>query len=172
MNSSQPTCNTMIRLATRSDAEEICEIYNYYVLNTHINFEEEAVTVKDMQDRIVTVAEKNPWLVYEENGKIIGYAYASEWKSRCAYRFSVETTVYLSHGLNRRGIGSMLYQELLTLLGEDKNIHAVIGGIALPNETSIRLHEKFGFEKVAHFKEVGFKFGKWIDVGYWEKILK
>jgi L-amino acid N-acyltransferase YncA len=160
----------MIRSANLQDAQAICDIYNYYVLHTHINFEEEAVAVHDMEQRIFTIIQKLPWIVFEEEGKILGYAYASEWKSRRSYRFSVESTVYLKNGNQRKGIGSTLYTALFEAL-KGTNIHAVIGGVAQPNEGSNTLHEKFGFEKVAHFKEVGYKLNQWIDVAYWEKIL-
>jgi L-amino acid N-acyltransferase YncA len=100
----------------------------------------------------------------------MGYAYAQPWKGRSAYRYSVEVSVYLDHQITQQGIGSRLYGELFQILAE-RGFHAVIGGVTLPNPVSVRLHEKFGFEKVAHFKEVGYKFGKWIDVGYWEKIV-
>ena len=103
-------------------------------------------------------------------GHITGYAYATKWKARSAYRFAVETTVYLADGLARQGLGSRLYEELFGLLKE-RQIHAAIGGIALPNDASVALHEKFGMRKVAHFEQVGFKFGKWVDVGYWERFL-
>lgn len=161
----------IIRAVTPADAAEICKIYNYYVLNTHINFEEEVVPVDEMELRIINITSKHPWLVCEVDGKIVGYAYASEWKSRCSYRFSVESTIYLAHGGCGKGIGSQLYKALLEKIS-GTNIHAIIGGIAQPNEASVALHEKFGFEKVAHFKEVGFKFSKWIDVAYWEKIIR
>ena len=97
-------------------------------------------------------------------------AYVSEWRSRYTYKHSVESTIYLKQGCENKGIGSVLYQELLKQLRE-MGLHAIMGGIALPNEASVCLHVKFGFEKVAHFKEVGFKFGKWIDVAYWELIF-
>ncbi|MFM9944876.1 MAG: arsinothricin resistance N-acetyltransferase ArsN1 family B [Bacteroidia bacterium] len=160
----------MIRNAEPKDAKAICDIYNYYVLNTIVTFEEDMVQAEDMAERIKTVLEKYTWLVFENEGEIVGYAYAGEWKSRCSYRFSVESSVYLKHGLSGQGIGSKLYSALFKAL-EKTDIHAIIGGISLPNEGSIALHEKFGFEKVAQFKEVGFKFDKWIDVGYWEKII-
>lgn len=160
----------MIRNAKPEDAQAICNIYNYYVLNTIVTFEEDVVLADDMAERIKKVSEKYTWLVYEQNGEIIGYAYAGEWKSRCSYRFSVESSVYLKNGFSGQGIGSKLYEALLKKL-EKTDIHAVIGGISLPNEGSIALHEKFGFEKIAQFKEVGYKFEKWIDVGYWEKII-
>ena len=160
----------MIRTVSQKDAKEICEIYNQYVLNTIVTFEEESVQPEDMLQRIDGITQKLPWIIYEENNHIIGYAYASEWKSRCAYKHSVESTVYLKNGASGKGIGSMLYRNLLNQL-RSKNIHAVIGGIALPNESSVALHEKFGFEKIGQFKEVGYKFDQWIDVGYWELML-
>ena len=161
----------MIRLVKRSDAQSICDIYNYYVQNTVVTFEEEAVLQAEMIKRIHEITEKYPWYVYETDGKIIGYAYASAWKSRCAYRYSVECTVYLQNNYTGKGIGKALYEALFSKL-QQSNIHSIIGGIALPNESSIALHEKFGFAKVAHFQEVGYKFDKWIDVAYWEKVLK
>ncbi|MES2680169.1 MAG: arsinothricin resistance N-acetyltransferase ArsN1 family B [Bacteroidota bacterium] len=160
----------MIRPAIINDAARIAEIYNYYILNTTVTFEEEAVSPETMQGRIAEVIEKYPWLVYEQNGKVIGYAYAGAWKSRCAYRYSVETSVYLQNGLSRKGIGTALYTVLMEKL-KDLDLHGIIGGMALPNDACIALHKKFGFEQVAHFKEVGFKFGKWVDVVYFEKIL-
>jgi len=161
----------MIRSVKIEDAKEIAGIYNYYILNSVVTFEETPVSAEEMKARIELITSRFPWIIYEIDGRIIGYAYASEWKSRCAYKHSLESTIYLKQGENKKGIGSMLYQALLKPLRE-MDVHAVIGGIALPNESSVCLHEKFGFEKVAHFKEVGFKFGKWIDVGYWEFILK
>ena len=157
----------MIRSAIVGDAKQICNIYNFYVLNTIVTFEEDAVPEEEMRSRIENITSKFPWIIYETNGKIKGYAYASEWKSRCAYKHSVETTVYLLNGAHGNGIGSKLYAELIKRLRE-MNIHALIGGISLPNDASIALHEKFGFKKIGQFEEVGFKFDKWIDVGYWE----
>jgi L-amino acid N-acyltransferase YncA len=161
----------MIRSATRADAESIVRIYNHYVLNTTITFEEEAVSSEEMADRITEVASSSlPWGVLEQDGHLVGYAYATKWKERFAYRFSVESTVYLAPDLGGRGLGTKLYEVLLAQL-KAKGFHAVISGIALPNPSSIALHEKFGMTKVAHFKEVGFKFGQWLDVGYWEGLL-
>jgi len=111
-----------------------------------------------------------PWLVAERRGEVLGYAYASRWHARAAYRFSTEITVYLDHGQTRRGIGSRLYGELFPML-RAREIHAVLAVIALPGEASVALHEKVGFSKVGHFKDVGFKFGRWIDVGYWQLIF-
>lgn len=160
-----------IRFATPSDAEAVCRIYNHYVENSVITFETEAVSTPEMMHRIREILDAGlPWLVAEDEQTLIGYAYASKWKSRCAYRFSVESTVYLSHELTGNGFGSLLMSQLLPAIAR-MDVHAVIAGIALLNARSVTLHEKFGFHKVAHFEEVGNKFDQWIDVGYWEKIL-
>jgi len=160
----------MIRPAARSDAAAIAAIYNHYVLHSVITFEEEPITRSEMSRRIKEVTAELPWLVAVEDGQVLGYSYASKWKSRCAYRYSAEATVYLAPGATRRGLGTQLYTSLLAEL-KLRSYHAVIGGIALPNAASQALHEKMGFEKVAHFREVGWKFGQWIDVGYWELKL-
>jgi len=161
----------MIRKVTFDEIQQICDIYNHYIQNTIITFEENPVSYKEMKKRIVEITSCLPFFVYTENEEIIGYTYASKWKGRCAYRFSVEATVYLKAGKLGKGIGTKLYTALLNDLRK-RNIHAVLGGIALPNKESQHLHEKFGFKKVAHFTEVGYKFNKWIDVGYWELLLK
>ena len=161
----------MIRLATTADASAIAAIYNHYVINTQVTFEAEAVQDAEMAQRITdTLAAELPWLVREESGRVLGYSYASKWKSRCAYRYAVESTVYLEKSAMARGLGTKLYTALITELRQ-KKLHAIIGGIALPNPASVALHEKLGFQKVAQFREVGWKFHKWIDVGYWELLL-
>jgi len=161
----------IIRNVVPDDAQMLADIYNYYILNTIITFEEAPVTANEMKKRISDPTLKFPWIVYEMENQVLGFAYASEWKSRCAYKHSAEVTIYLKHEETGKGIGSDLYTELFKRL-KPFNLHALIGGIALPNEASVAIHEKLGFEKVAQFKEVGFKFGKWIDVGYWELIIK
>ena len=123
-----------------------------------------------MASRIRQISESLPWLVIEENDQILGYAYAGKWHSRDAYRYSAESTVYLDPKSGGKGYGSLLYQRLLDDL-KDRQYHIVIGGVALPNPASVALHEKFGFKKVAHYEEVGFKFGQWIDVAYWQLTL-
>jgi phosphinothricin acetyltransferase len=161
----------MIRPALPADAGAIARIYNYYILNTLITFEEQTVAPQDIASRIDGVyAASLPWLVAVSSGAIVGYAYASPWKERSGYRYSVESTVYLDPAALGVGFGSQLYETMLAGLRQHQ-LHTVIGGIALPNEASIRLHEKFGFRKVAHFKEVGYKFETWIDVGYWQLNL-
>jgi L-amino acid N-acyltransferase YncA len=161
----------IIREAVPADAQGICAIYNYYVESTIVTFEEQPVPVQEMESRIREIRDATlPWLVCVEDGVIIGYSYASKWKGRCAFRFSVEGTVYLKQGFYGRGIGSDLYSQVIDRLRE-KNMHCIVGGIALPNPASVALHEKIGFKKAAHFVEVGWKFNQWIDVGYWELIL-
>lgn len=160
-----------LRDARPDDAPAIAAIYNPYIVDTTISFEEEPVTDAEMARRIGDVqAAGLPWLVAEQHGVVIGYAYATKWRVRHAYRHSVETSVYLAPAAARQGIGTALYLALFDRLLA-AGCHLVIGGIALPNDASVALHEKMGYEKAAHFKEVGFKFGRWLDVGYWQKVL-
>lgn len=160
-----------VRKVDSFEAEKIAEIYNFYVLNTHSSFEIEAVTSEEMSRRISEISDNYPFLVCEETGEILGYAYAARYKTRAAYLHSVEISVYVKNDVHRRGIGSQLYEKLFESLSET-DACAVIAGIALPNEASVKLHEKFGMRKVAHFHKVGFKFGRWIDVGYWQTFNK
>ncbi len=160
----------MIRNVTTNDASQICQIYNYYIKETIVTFEEEPIDSDKMEGRIREVTSEHPWIVYEEDGRILGYAYAHTWRNRSAFRYSLESTVYLDQEVTGRGIGSKLYARLLEML-EDQGIHRVIGVISLPNEGSVKLHEKFGFKKVAHYSEVGLKFGRWIDIGSWQLNL-
>lgn len=160
----------MIRLATISDAAPIAAIYNHYVRATTITFEEQAVEVDEMARRIEDVGAKLPWYVFERDGSVIGYAYATPWRARSAYRFSVESTVYVAPEFPRQGIGSRLYTALIDDL-RSRGIQVILGGIAQPNSASVSLHESLGFEKVAHFNRVGRKFNQWVDVGYWELQL-
>ena len=161
----------MIRPASPDDAAAIAHIYNHYIRNTTITFEEQPVSAAEIASRINEVTSASlPWLVAEDAGHLSGYAYATKWKARSAYRFSVEVTVYLDPDCQGQGLGSQLYTALFASLKEI-GVHSVIGGVALPNPASIALHEKFGMTRVAHFKEVGFKLGKWVDVAYWQLTL-
>lgn len=160
----------MIRHATLDDAAAICHIYNYFIEHTIVTFEEEQLPVEEMRSRILEITEKYPYLVYEDNGSVIGYAYANQWHKRYSYRKSVESTIYLAHDATGKGIGTKLYTALLDELKKG-DFHCVIGGISLPNEASVALHEKMGYIKAAHYKEVGWKFNQWIDVGYWQLML-
>jgi len=163
--------SVVIRAALAADAAVVASIYNYYVRNTVITFEEEPVSESDMAARMTEVQGMSlPWLVAEIEGAVVGYAYANRWKGRSAYRYSVETTIYLEVGCEGRGIGAILYGALLPIL-RSHGIHVAIGGAALPNEASAALHEKLGFEHVATFRQVGFKHDRWVDVAYWQLLL-
>jgi len=163
--------DVLIRPATGADAAAIAAIYNHYVVHSVITFEEEPVPAPAMAERIAAIrAYDLPWLVTERAGEVIGYCYANPWKARSAYRHSVESTIYLKQGSEGRGVGRRLYAALLESL-KNKGLHAVIGGAALPNAASVALHERLGFTHVGTFREVGFKHGRWVDVGYWQLIL-
>ncbi|EEZ89675.1 hypothetical protein VME_04370 [Vibrio harveyi 1DA3] len=160
-----------IREVKDTDLAQIVEIYNYYVESTSISFEEEPISVEVMQQRIEEVLSLGlPWLVAEVDGQVLGYAYANRWKPRSAYRFTVEPSIYVKLGITSKGIGSTLYSYLLDNLRE-KQIKNVIGVITLPNESSIRLHERLGFKKVGEFPNIGLKFGEKKSVGYWQLEL-
>jgi L-amino acid N-acyltransferase YncA len=160
----------MIRDAAIDDAPAIAAIYNPYITKYLTSFEKEAVTSEVMAERIRSVTLRYPWLVCESGGVVVGYAYAAGWKERYAYRYCVETAIYLKDDCGRQGLGTTLYTELLRRLPET-GIRVAIGCIALPNHSSVALHEKLGFDKVGHFPAVGYKFGQWIDIGYWQKNL-
>ena len=162
----------MIRDVTEKDASHITRIYNYYILHSHSTFEIESIEVDEMSGRIQKVISdfQLPWLVKEENGRVWGYAYATKWKAREAYNRTVETSVYLDQEAMGKGIGTELYKRLLDKLQSD-GYHSLLAGISMPNDSSIKLHEKLGFQKVGQLKEVGHKFNRWIDVGYWELIV-
>ncbi len=157
-----------IRPAAAADAAPIAAIYNDYVAATTITFEEQPVADADMAARIRDVGAAGlPWLVATLDGQVVGYAYATPWRARAAYRHAVESTVYLRPDAQGRGWGRRLYGDLIDAL-RARGLRTVIAGIAQPNAHSVRLHERLGFRKVAHFEEVGCKFGRWIDVAYWQ----
>ena len=160
----------MLRPVHTDDAPAISEIYNYYVLHTPITFEEDPIAPEAMRQKILETIKTYPWLVCEEDGKLLGYSYGRKWRERAAYRFTVEATVYLHPSATGKGRGSALLAALLTELRR-REAHTVIGGIALPNEASVALFEKFGFRQVAHFMEAGYKFGSWIDASNWQLLL-
>jgi len=154
-----------VRRAEEGDAAAITAIYNHYVEGSIATFEETPVTAVEIVRRMNTT--RTGWWVAEREGQLLGYAYADDFKSRSAYRYSLEVSVYLHHDSHGAGAGTALYERLFEEMRAD-GYHLAIAGISLPNAASVALHEKFGMEKVAHFYEVGFKLGKWIDVGYWQ----
>ena len=160
----------MIRRAKASDAASIASIYNYYILNSSTTFEEAAVDEQIIQSRIIAHDRLN-WWVYEIDNQIVGYTYATIWKPRSAYRFTVETSIYITENYQLKVIGVKLYEHLIEELRAG-GFHTLLAGISLPNDISVRFHEKLGFRKVGQLEEVGYKFNRWIDVGYWELNLK
>lgn len=159
-----------IREVRAADAPRIAAIYNHYVRETVVTFEEEPVADGEMARRIAETVAGYPWFVWEADGEIAGYAYASSWKRRSAYRFCAECTIYLAPERTGQGIGRALYPALIAAM-RAMGLHTAIGGISLPNPASIALHEKLGFVPAGRFTQVGFKFGRWVDVGYWELTL-
>ncbi len=159
-----------LRTACAADAAAICDVYNPYVLDTCFSFEEEPVTPAQMCRRMQAHGEHYPWLVIEAAGTIEAFAHAVPWKARAAYRHSVESSIYVAPEAQRCGRGRWLYGALLERL-RDAGMHTAIAGIALPNAPSVALHEALGFTRVAHFRQVGRKHGRWIDVGYWQLQL-
>jgi len=161
----------MLRLATPDDARQIAEIYKPYVEMTTVTFETTAPTVQEMQSRIERISENFPWIVMEENGSILGYAYASRHHERAAYNWAVDTSIYVRQDYRGRNIGKTLYTALFYIL-KAQGYYNAYAAIALPNEPSVRIHEHFGFQKIAHFNKAGFKLGQWIDVGWFELFLR
>lgn len=159
-----------LRPARVEDATAICDIYNYYVLHSGATFEEQPVSREDMAGRIKLCLNEFIWLVAETDDELIGYAYATRWKPRSAYRNTVETAVYVAHNRQRQGAGKLLLVDLIRQLRE-RGLHCALAGICLPNAPSVAVHEELGFRKVGELEEVGFKFGQWLNVGYWELKL-
>lgn len=160
-----------IRLATEEDAKAVTAIYTPIVEQTHISFETHPPTIGEMAQRIRSTSKRLPWLVCEYDDQITGYAYASPHNERPAYQWAVDVSVYVSETWRRKGVASALYESLFALLDLQglRNAYAVI---ALPNPQSIAFHESHGFEKVGVYRNVGYKNGKWCDVGHWEFSLQ
>jgi phosphinothricin acetyltransferase len=156
-----------IRTATPADAAGVADIYNWYIANTVITFEVDAVAAPEMAARMEAVLAAHEWLLLENGGELLGYAYAGRYHARAAYGYTTESTIYLRRGLEGQGLGTTLYGELVRRIFA-RGYRSLVGGIALPNEPSVRLHEKLGYEKVSHLKRVGRKFERWIDVGHWQ----
>jgi L-amino acid N-acyltransferase YncA len=160
-----------IRSATPADAEALGEIYRPFVVSTAVSFELEPPSVEEFAGRIERALEGWAWLVAEQDGGAIGYAYATPHRSRGAYRWSVETSVYLHQASRGQGIGTRLYTALMPMLSAKGYCNAY-AGITLPNDASVALHRRLGFEAVGVFRSVGRKFGKWHDVSWWHLRLR
>lgn len=160
-----------LRAATSQDAAAIASLYAPYVAGSTVSFETEPPSAEAMRSRIQEGARLYPWIVAEaESGALLGYAYASAFRQRPAYRFSVETSVYLAPDAQRQGIGSRLYRSLLATL-EGQGFTQAIAAITLPNRASLRLHERLGFAQSGVYSKVGYKLGEWRDVALWQRPL-
>jgi phosphinothricin acetyltransferase len=160
-----------VRDATPADGAPCARIYAPYVTDTAITFETEPPNAAEMAARIAAAQERHAWLVVEEgDGEVVGYAYGGAFRSRAAYRFSCEVSIYLEPGRRRTGAGRALYAALLERLSE-RGFHTAVGGMTLPNEASVGLHRAMGFEDVGVFREIGYKLGAWHDVGWMQRKI-
>jgi L-amino acid N-acyltransferase YncA len=160
-----------IRFADESDAEKMLSIYGPIVENTTISFETVPPSLEEFGGRIRKTIRETPWLVCETGGKFVGYAYASQHRERAAYQWSVDVSVYLAEEFRGQGHGRALYERLFQILRE-RGFFNAFAGIALPNDASCRLHENLGFKPIGVYRSVGYKLGDWIDVGWWQLVLK
>lgn len=159
-----------LRRATLDDASACQRIYAYYVDNSAATFETEAPDVAEMRTRMEKILATHDWLVAEVGGDIVGFAYAGPFHQRSAYQWSVETTIYLAHDVPGRGIGRLLYTEILQRM-TDRGFTSAVALVAKPNEASEGLHRAFGFEPVGTLQRIGFKHGQWRDVCWWQRPL-
>lgn len=160
-----------IRLARAEDAEAIAAIYAPFVVDSAVSFETEPPSVAEVGARIAGGGDLYPWFVaLDEAGTVAGYAYACAFRARRAYRFAVETSVYVAQGAHGRGIGRRLYETLLPLL-ESQGFTQAIAAITLPNAPSVKLHERLGFALAGSYRDVGYKLGAWRSVGLWQRAL-
>ena len=157
----------MIRLARAGDAAQLAAIYAPIVRETVISFELEPPSADEMRARIEKTLAVFPWLVWEGEGRVLGYAYASKHRERRAYQWSVDVSCYVHPDARGRGIGAALYRALLRILRK-QGFQMAYAGIALPNEASVRLHEAVGFTPVGIYREAGYKLGAWRDTGWWQ----
>jgi len=160
-----------IRDVTTDDASALLDVYSPYVEDTNITFETEIPSTEDFIKRIEKITEKLPWLVAEMDGVIAGYAYASKFRDRAAYRWSVEFTVYIDPQVQANGVGRLLYSSLIEIV-KSLGYYNAIAIISLPNEKSVKFHESAGFLKAGQIKSSGYKLGEWRDTGYWQLKLR
>ena len=160
-----------VRLARRDDLPALVAINTWAIENTTTNFAHAAEPLSQWQASYDETHRTLPWFVADDQASIVGFAKASPWKSRSAYQYACEISVYVHHEHHRRGIGRALYRQLLGTLTR-QGYHTAYGGIVQPNEASVRLHESLGMKRVALFPRVGWKFGAWHDIGYWQARLR
>jgi Sortase and related acyltransferases len=159
-----------IKSATPDDAEAILNIYAPYITDTCVSFETEVPTITGFAERISNIIKTYPYLVCEIDGNIVGYAYAARHRERAAYKYSADVSIYIKPEYHHRGIGKALYIKLFELLRE-REIYTAFAAITLPNESSVGLHKTLGFTEIGVYHNVGYKFGKWLDLIWLEKPL-
>ena len=159
-----------LRHVQMQDAEQMLGIYAPYILDNVVSFEIKLPSIEEFQERIKIYTSKYPWLVAEENGRIIGYAYASTYREREAYKYCVETSVYVANDAQRKGVAKKLYDQLFEEL-KKLELHQAFAVITLPNDKSVAFHAACGFISFATFPEVGFKFNQWHDVHWMRKVI-
>lgn len=159
-----------IRDVRLTDARAIADIYNYYIENTTVTYETEKVTVEEMEERIKDISARHPYFVYEEDGRIVAYCYAHPWRTRAAYRLTLESTIYLDHNITHQGTGTRMMNHLIELC-RSQGYHVLIACITDENTGSIAFHERLGFRHVAHYDQVGRKFDRWLGLDDLELIL-
>ena len=160
----------MIRKVELQDAHALADIYNHYIAHSTATFDIRPIGEEEMRERIATLSACHPYFVCEEEGKIAGYCYAHPWKEKDAYSRTLETTVYLAPGQERKGIGTQLMRQLIDEC-RCSEVHSLIACITEDNQASCLFHERLGFTQVSHFKEAGFKFGKWVGIIDYQLIL-
>lgn len=163
--------DTVIRPFAPGDEHAIAAIYNHYIAHTTVTFEEVPLSVEQMRERIDAYRRLHPWLVCVQGGQLVGYAYGARFHARAAFRHTLEASVYVKAGCERRGLGKALYQALIPMLAE-QGCRTLVAVIALPHAGSVGLHEALGFEACGRLQEVGFKFGQWLDIGHWTLRLR
>ncbi len=159
-----------LRMAKLTDSAEILDIYKPYILSTTVTFEYDVPTVADFTERVKNISSKYPYVVCEDDGRLLGYCYGTRFMQRAAFGLDAELSVYLKESARGRGIGTALYGAVIEIL-EEMNIRNMYGLIAYPNEASVKLHEEYGFNMAGVLKKTGYKFGRWIDLMYFERHI-
>lgn len=160
----------IIRPVVLSDAKELAEIYNYYVINTAFTFEYDAVSTEEFKSRIEQISAKYPYFVVQKNDEILGYAYATSFYTRKAFMWDAEVAIYLKHSATANGLGTAFYNKIFDILTKQNYVN-VYSHITYPNDASFALHNKFGFKECARYNKIGYKFGQWRDTIILEKQL-
>jgi phosphinothricin acetyltransferase len=160
----------LIRKVKEEDAQAMATLYNHYVTHTNQTFETEEISAETMLGRVKECLQRYNWLVLEEDQEVIGFAYYKKFRKNIAYNHTAETAVYLNHTKTGKGYGKKLYQAMIDD-AQANGFKELIGGVLLPNDGSVKIHEAMGFRKVAHFEKVGEKNGKYIDVAFWQKSI-